>query len=428
MKAKWIIAGAGVLVIAGAMPWVTGYVTEQQWQQVTRQLNQSQSLVQMQTVEYDRSFFGSELNGVITLINPGSGDPHAVEYQAQVSHGITGSLMDFVPASGWEPDGADWFDEQPGLTLETRLWGTAVLELQAPAMVIHNPQSDETVTASGGVARVEVGDAGASAQILGVWPQLEFSGPDSRLKINDLRFEQDMARLSDEVWTGIMDASVDSIALTSAGTPPVTLNNVQVASRTDAVDDDKRLDSELSVEAGQIRFADQAYGPHKLVFSLEDLEVASWSRLTTRMAELQELALTTEAGSREAFERQVAAMEKVNAAMRNLAGAGFSAGFPELTLNTPEGAVHGDLVIRHPQLDADQQAEMLLVMQQLTGELNLSLPLALAENYPFVRMQLAPLVKQGLLVQEGDALVLAATLNDMLVQVNGQEIPLPPLF
>ena len=69
-----------------------------------------------------------------------------------------------------------------------------------------------------------------------------------------------------------------------------------------------------------------------------------------------------------------------------------------------------------------------MVMQKLTGEMDLSLPVALAEDYPEFRLQLAPLIKQGLLVQQGDRLVLDASMSDLMLDVNGVEIPLPPLL
>ena len=63
------------------------------------------------------------------------------------------------------------------------------------------------------------------------------------------------------------------------------------------------------------------------------------------------------------------------------------------------------------------------------GELvDLSLPVALAEEYPEFRLQLAPLIKQGLLVEQGDSLVLDASMKDLVLDVNGVEIPLPPLL
>ena len=428
MKTKWIIAGAGIVVVAGAMPWAVGYVTERQWQEVTRELNQAQPFVQMQTEDYRRGFFGAELDGAVTVFNPENGEPRRIGYRASVTHGVTGSFMEFEPVEGWAPEGADWFQERPRLTLETRLWGTAVLELEVPAMAINNSESGESLRASGGVARIEISDTGSQAEALIVWPQLSLSGPDMNIRVNDFRVEQRMSHLNGDVWTGTMEASVASVALTSPTASPVAIKDLLVRSSTEANADGQRLDSRLSIEAGEVRFEDQAYGPHKLAFALENLDVASWSMLTTSVAELQGMTLAPDAGSREAFERQMAAMGQVNTALRDLAAAGFSVGFPELTLDTPEGAITGSAVISHPELAADQKAEMLMVMQQLTGEVNLRVPSVLAEDYPAVRMQLAPLIKQGLLVPEGDRLVLAAKLNDMVVDVNGQEIPLPPLF
>ncbi|GGE52113.1 hypothetical protein GCM10011533_00630 [Streptosporangium jomthongense] len=428
MKAKWIIAGAGVLVVAGAMPWVVGYVTEQQWQQVTHELNQSQPFLKMQTEEYRRGFFGSELAGALRVLNPENGETHLIAYRANVTHGITGSFIDFKPVGGWAPEGADWFQERPRLTLETRLWGTAALELEAPAIAIDNPERGETLRTSGGVARLEVSDTGSRAETLVVWPQISLTGPDMSIRVNDFRVEQSMTHLDGDVWTGSMEASVASLALASPDAPAATIEGLRALSSTEARDDGQRLDSRLSVEAETVRFEGEAWGPHKLVFALENLDVSSWSRLTASMAELQGMVQSPDAGGREAFERQMAAMGEVNTAMRDLVAAGFSAGLPELTLNTPEGKVSGSLMLSHPELNQARKAEMLMVMQGLTGTMDLSVPLALAENYPAVRLQLAPLIKQGLLVPEGERLILAATLNDLVIQVNGQEIPLPPLF
>tara|TARA_R110002096_G_scaffold169811_1_gene341669 strand:- start:6904 stop:8190 length:1287 start_codon:yes stop_codon:yes gene_type:complete len=428
LKTKWIIAGVGVLVVTGAMPWAVGYITEQQWQVVTRELNQAQPFVQLQTDDYRRGFFGSELDGVVTILNPESGEVRPIAYRAKVTHGVTGSFIDFQPVEGWAPEGADWFQEHPRLTLETRLWGTAVLELEAPAIAINNSESGESLRTSGGIARIEISDAGSQAEALVVWPQLTFSGPDMSVRVNDFRVEHNMTHLQGDVWTGTVEVSMASVALADAEGPPVTIEGLLARSSTEANADGQRLDSRLSIEAEKVRYEDQAYGPHKVAFALEHLDVASWSALTTSMAELQGMALAPDTDSQDAFERQMAAMGQVNTALRDLSAAGFSVGFPELTLDTPEGEVTGSLVISHPELTADQKAEMLMVMQQLTGEMNLSVPSVLAEDYPAVRMQLAPLIKQGLLVPEGDRLVLTARLSDMVVDVNGQEFPLPPLF
>ena len=101
MKTRWIIAGAAVLLVAGAMPWGIGYVTEMQWQQATRELNQSQPVLQVQTDAYRRGLLSAELEGELVVKHPETGERQRIPYQASVSHGVLGSLMDFEPAGGW---------------------------------------------------------------------------------------------------------------------------------------------------------------------------------------------------------------------------------------------------------------------------------------------------------------------------------------
>lgn len=99
-----------------------------------------------------------------------------------------------------------------------------------------------------------------------------------------------------------------------------------------------------------------------------------------------------------------------------------------MSLSTPEGAVQGSLELSHPTLSENEQANMLMVMQQLQGSLDFNMPLALAENYPGVYLQVAPLIKQGMLVASGDQLVMNGRLQDLVLDINGIEIPMPPLL
>ncbi|HTN35343.1 MAG TPA: DUF945 domain-containing protein, partial [Marinobacter sp.] len=79
-------------------------------------------------------------------------------------------------------------------------------------------------------------------------------------------------------------------------------------------------------------------------------------------------------------------------------------------------------------LTSDQKSGMLLIMQRLEGEMNFRLPTALADNYPAVRLQVAPLIKQGFLVQDGDELAMKAFIKDLVMDISGTEIPLSPLL
>ena len=429
MNTKWMIAGAGVLAVAGGLPWVVGYATEQQWHQATAEVNDAQPFLRMETDNYERGILEARFRGSVNLINPETGESQKLAYRANVTHGVTGSLMDFLPEDGWAAGDSDWFSgEEPKLTLETRLWGTAVLELEAPQMTLTDPDTGETLASSGGLARIEVSEAGSQADALMVWPGVTLSGPDLDIQVSDFRLEQTMSHLTGEVWTGSGEIAVESVAVTPAAEAPFMLQGISVLSSSEPVNDGERLDSRMTFEVAGVSTADERYGPQRLVFALSGLDVAAWSNLTESLSSMQALAITQASGGPQQFEQQMAAMQQVNAAVRDLAAAGFSVGFPELTVTTPEGVIEGSARIAHPELTADQKAEMLMVMQQLTGKMDLSLPVALAEEYPEFRLQLAPLIKQGLLVEQGDSLVLDASMKDLVLDVNGVEIPLPPLL
>ena len=429
MQKKWIITGAMVLAVAGAMPWVVGYVTEQQWQQATEEMNRAQPFLKMETGAYHRGVLGAELTGALVVQNPETGESHSVEYRADVTHGVTGSLLDFKPVQGWSPDGTDWFPEQkPRLTLETRLWGTAVLELEAPMMTVTNEATGETLRTSGGLARLEVSDTGAHADALMVWPAISLSSPEIDIRLADIHMEQSLNHVMADVWTGAGEFEIGSMTLVRGMDEPVELRAFNLSTNTETNAEQTRLDSRVTLALEEIIQGDHGYGPHRIAVALEGLDLASWSALSQGMSDLQMLAHTAGPATTSGPQQQLAAMQQVNQALRDLAAAGFSLGVPDLSFATPEGPVSGSLAISHPELSADEKAGMLMVMQRLTGDMSLSVPTALAENYPSVRMQLAPLIKQGLLIEEGDRLVMQAEMKDLIVDVNGLEIPLPPLL
>jgi uncharacterized protein YdgA (DUF945 family) len=429
LQKKWIVTSVVVLAAAGLMPWIVGYVTEQQWHAVTEEVNRSQPFIQMSNDQYQRGFLGSDLHGSLVLLNPETGESQRIAYRASVTHGVVGSLMDFQPENGWSPDNTEWFpDELPKLTLESRLWGSITLEFSAPAMDLTNTDSGKSLASSGGVARLTMNNVGSSAEARLEWPLLSITGPDMNVEISDFYVEQQMEYLRGRIWTGSGEMRVASTRIEPMGQPAITLQGLSMTGSSEVSPDGERVSSNGEVLLEKVRLQHKSYGPQKLQMALNELNVDSWSKLSESVSELQTLAVQQKADGKNRFEQQMAAMTDVNAALRDLAAEGFSVGIPELILTTPEGEVSGSIMITHPELTNDQKSGMLLIMQQLTGEMNLRLPVALAENYPAVRMQVAPLIKQGLLIQDGDELAMKASLKDLTMNVNGTEIPLPPLF
>lgn len=428
MNKTGLVAGGVILAVAIAAPWAVGMVTEKQWHQVTAEVNASQPFVRLETGDYQRGYLGGRVEGTLVVDDPAAEEPVQFDYQARVSHGVTGSLLEFSAVDGLpEAAGRLFTEEKPRLTLETRLWGTAIVELTVPAVSVADAQTGQSLSLSGGFARADIGDAGREADITLVWPGMTVSGPEMTLTLDELRLEQSLSHLSGEVWTGEGEAVLGSLEVAAPGQPPLRFESFNMSSRTWAGDHDSRVSGETVATLETVIAGDEAFGPHRLEFVMRDLHVDSWSELTGALTDLQ-VAAMDQGGSPAVFEQQMASMGRLNEALLGLAAHGFEFGFSDLRVMTPEGEISGQAMIGHPALSEEERSQMLMVMQRLTGQVAFSLPVALAENYPALRLQLAPLIKQGMLVEQGDRLNLDARLEDMALNVNGVIIPLPPLL
>ena len=430
MKKQWMVAGAAVLAVGVAAPWAVGYVTEQQWQSVTADVNQAQPLFKLQTRDYDRGYMGAEFAGTITIQDPDTGDEHSFDYQARVSHGVTGSLIDFTPPPALDAEVEKIFpDEKPRLTLETRLWGTAIAELSVPAVSMIDEETGESFDMSESFSRAEISGNGSHADILMLWPGAVIRGPDLRISIEDFRLEQTMEHLTGDVWLGDGDMSLARLEVAARGEPALRFDDFSMSGETTTDNDGKSIDSEAVVTLEKVTADDQSFGPHRMEMVFNGLDVQSWSDLTTAMTDMQAATLNAAGGDSNAMmQQQMDSMNRINQAMLGLAANGFSFGFPELSFATPYGPVNGEIMVQHPSLSDDEKDQMMMVMQQLTGNLDVSMPLALVEQHPELGMQVAPLIKQGMVVQEGDRLRIQGTLEDLALDINGNVIPLPPIF
>lgn len=419
-----------MLAVGVVAPWAVGYVTEQQWQSVTAEVNQAQPLFQLETREYNRGYLGADFTGTVSVQHPDTGDEHEFEYQARVSHGITGSLLDFSPPSELGSQVEKIFpDEKPKLTLETRLWGTAIVELSVPAVSVIDEETGESFDMSESYSRAEISGNGSHADILMLWPGAVIRAPDLRISIEDFRFEQTMEHLTGGIWLGDGDMSLSGFELAARDEPALRFDDLAIRSETFTEDDDESIGSETVMTLETVTADDKSFGPHRMEFVFSGLDVQNWNDLTTAMTDMQTAALTASGGDSSAvMQQQMASMNRINQALLGLAGEGFSFGFPELSFATPHGPVEGEIMVQHPSLSDDEKDQMMMVMQRLTGNLDLSMPLALVEQYPELGMQVAPLIKQGMVVQEGDRVRVQGKLEDLALDINGNLIPLPPLF
>jgi uncharacterized protein YdgA (DUF945 family) len=258
------------------------------------------------------------------------------------------------------------------------------------------------------------------------WPSLVIASEEVDLRFSDLTLEQEMQRLSGDIWIGEGTLALQGLELMPANADAIMLRGLSLYSSSEAINANSALDSFISVKLDELQLAGDTLGPHRIEFELKGLNVEAWNAVSRSVTDMQLAAFAAENGDPTAFQQQMQAMSDVGESMQMLAAAGFSVGFPDIHLVNPEGPLQGKVLITHPGAAGDSASQ--LIMPALEGEMELSIPLALAENNEAVRMQTAPLIKDGLLVTEGDRLLLKATLKDLVLNVNGRAIPLPPLL
>jgi uncharacterized protein YdgA (DUF945 family) len=426
-----MIAGGVVLALGAVAPWGVGYYTEQQWRGVEAEFNTAQALLKLETRDYDRGYMNSSLTGSVTFTGPESGEQQSFDYQARVSHGITGSLMDFSTPEELGETARKFFpDEQPRLTLETRVWGSATVELMVPEVEVTDGDSGETINISRAEGRADIGSAGSTLDMTLQWPGMTVTGPDASLSVADFQMEQTMEFISRDIWIGDAELSLASMQIDTPDQPRVSFDGLSLISESDVSDDGKRMNGDSSIRLDQVSANDTTFGPHEIQLRFDGLDVASLEEISAALGDMQQAAVSS-AGNPDpqaVMQQQMQSFQRVSSAMVSMASAGFSFGFPKIDLNTPEGPVTGELAISHPELSEDEKAGAVLVMQRLNGNFDLSVPAVLVENNQAFAMQVAPLIKQGMVVQEGDRLRMSGTLEDMALNINGNLMPLPPLF
>ncbi|WP_179959326.1 DUF945 family protein [Marinobacter changyiensis] len=429
---KWLGVIGVMLVVLIAAPWGVGMVTEQQWQQTTLEVNKSQPYFTVETARYQRDLFGAEVEGTVHFRNPAHpGEAHQLGYRGEVSHGVTGSEITFYPDQASADLIAGFFpDRLPTVTLSTRLWGTVEIEYNVPAIDRLDDDTGESLTVTESYGWARISDAGNDLEVDLRWPGLVARGPEARFAVDDVRVTQTMSRLAGNVWTGKGKVSMARLQAEYQNQPAVVLEDFALQSDTSA-EGDERFSSEVRMDIARIASRDDESGPYEVEFAMENMEVVAWNRLVDSFIDLRKLSSDQANGvtSRQALvEKQMNLMMNVSDAVKALAGAGMSVGIPAFSVATSHGEVSGNLMLRHPELSDDDRAAMTLVMQRLTGELSIAIPVALAEAKPGLMTELRPLIEQGFLVRDNDTFRLEAELKDLDVDLNGQIIPLPPMI
>lgn len=425
MKKTWIIAGGVVVAAVVAAPWAVGMLTEQHWQSATQDFNLSQPYFVMDTEQYDRGYLSSIVTGQLYAVNPETGEQHPISWSGDVSHGITSSTILFNFQLPEDEDFEKLFPEKkPTLKVTTSAWGTSLLELDVPAIDYMDEASGESLNVSQSYSTLEISSGGEQMSIDMQLPGLVLRTPDMRLSMDKLDMEQEATLLTGQLWTGEGTVTMANFSVAARDEPEVVLEGLKVVSDTEAVNDDKAFNIDSKMTVDQVNYGDESYGPHSFDFRMEEIDVAAWNELMEAAQTVQQLTATPADDPQKAFQQQMQATMAMTGSLEKLMARGLAI-VMDVDISSPEGPVTGHLGISHPEQPDADRVPLMMMAQTIEGELNLKIPTALAEAYPELGSQLAPMMAQGALVEDGDFYVMDASLKNMMVNLNGQEMPIP---
>ena len=424
MKKVWIIAGGVVLVAAVSAPWAVGKLTEQHWQSATEQFNASQPYFVMETESYERGYLGSEARGQLFAVDPDTGERYPLGWTGDISHGVTSSTIDFdfdfADDAGME---AVFPDEKPTVTVTTSAWGSSLVELNAPA-IDYTDDSGESLNVSASYATLNISEDGETLDARMQLPGLVLRGPDVRVSMENLNLDQHASLLTGKLWTGEATVTLDKVSVTSRDEPDLVLEKLEMVSNSDADSAGEKFGLATTLTLDKVHYGDESQGPHTFRFGLSDVSVAAWNDMLEAVNQLQAMAVSGSDKPQQAFEQQMQATMALTGSIEAMMADGLSTS-AELDLSSPDGPVTGRLVISHPEQADGEPVPLMMIARTIEGEMSVKLPRALADRYPELGEELMPLLIQGVLEEEGDFYVMEASLSNMMVNLNGNEMPLP---
>lgn len=425
MKKVWIIAGGVVVVAAVAAPWAVGKLTEQHWQSATGQFNASQPYFVMETEAYERGYLGSEARGQLFAVDPDTGERYPVGWTGDISHGITSSTIDFdfdfADDAGLQ---AVFPDEKPTVTVTTSAWGSSLVELDVPAIDYVDEASGDSLNVSASYATLEISDDGETLDARVQFPGLVLRAPDGRLSVENLVLDQHASLLTGKLWTGDATVTLDKVSVATRDEPEMILDNLEMVSESEADGEGEQFGVSTVLTLENVSYGDESEGPHRFEFGLQDVSVAAWNDLLESVSQLQSMSTNANADPQQAFEQQMQATMALTGSIEAIMADGLTT-TADLDLSSPDGPVTANMVISHPEQEDGEPVPLMMIAQTIEGELSVKLPKALADRYPELGEELMPLLVQGALVEKGEFYVMEASLRNMMVNLNGNEMPLP---
>lgn len=429
---KLVLLGLLVLaVIAGMGPYVSGQQAEQQYLQMAAYANQQQGVL-MQTVRYERGYLASEIETRLVLppVDPDSPESVELRFVTTLEHGVlsvTAITRPVFEKSTLEDMQKLFNDEQPvELVTKVGMTGNVVGKGLIKPIDYTDEENGATVVSAPVHFSMAIPASHEHMTFQLTWDGLQVTDENGEyLKMSGLSLAQTGTPLSDYLWTGDVDFRLDSIEGNEGVGDSFSLQGLTMQSRTDLVAENT-IDSSVTMSVAVIEYQGEKLEGHRFEFALESLAVDKFDGVMMALESMEEANMVMDEQQR--AQQQMAAFGEVGEKLNALLESGFRVRIKELHVQTVAGPIDGSMELTQAKLVPGEPRPASL-LSLASGEASFSAPAALLENDdPEWQEKLSLLQAQSLLVKQGDTYVSNIKLANMMLDLNGVDMPLPPLM
>jgi uncharacterized protein YdgA (DUF945 family) len=196
---------------------------------------------------------------------------------------------------------------------------------------------------------------------------------------------------------------------------PVSVGNIAISGNANIDDARVNIGSEITVDEivvpgmGDINFA--------MDLSLNRLDAASTAVVAKAFQEAQ--------GSPDPEAALADLFPKIEGDLQKIISSGAEFRIDQLDLTLPQGKVSTKLKVDVPEVDASADFSWASVLLTMTATADIRMPAELFEYISVMNPQAGSLVAMGLLISDGDDVVMRAEYAQGLLNVNGAPMPIP---
>lgn len=423
------LVGLGVVALGG--PYISGTQAESQYHQAIEALN-AQSGVDVVSERYEKGYLGAD---AVTLVKFDKSElddelPQEIRFNTHLSHGIYSvkAVTHLVFNDETTEKLKEVLGDQPPVEIVTSVnaFGDSTIVATTPKVEYTDPEQGDKISIAVFEMKVDI-PSGYDQVTAGIdWPGMNMVGQSGKdVSIGQFKMTQTGSQLTNYLWTSDMTLTLDSISGKDSG-QTFNLENLKMTSITEEAATG-RVDSGFEMTVDSVKFNEEEFKNQKLAFSLSDLAIVEFDALMETFDKLEETSQI--ADPQQQAMAQMEQFARIGQDVTALFNKGLKIDITELFVSTPKGDVNGMLHIEQPESEGPATGGPGALLQTTKGHLTLSVPAQLFMlGGPNMQQQLDALVSQNLVVKEGDIYKTEAKLESMMLNINGTEMPLPPLM